>query len=320
MSPLALVWLRRIALGLPLVAGPLLVSACETGTPSSCEGFEPMPRDRTFAIDDAVRASLEDDGGVTFAACAAVCARLEADGGTLPGERVSQCDVVDGESGASITCTIELICRGRPPAGLVAARSEAASEIATYLARAAHLERASVPAFLDLARELTLQGAPSAFVAEARRSARDEARHARSMDLLAARAGAMVPPVERVAVEPRSLREIAIDNAVHGCVGEAHAALVAWSQARAARDVEVRRAHAEIARDEARHALFSISLDAWARERSTTRDRRAIDEARRAALDALVRDAETEPSRATRDALGMLDAERAVDVARTLVS
>ncbi|UJR86867.1 hypothetical protein [Sandaracinus amylolyticus] len=307
MAPLALVWMRRIALGLPLVAGPLVVSGCDGDAPTSGGCGQTT---RTFALD-------ERDGGVDATTCLALCDELGAT--DIPaGGRVSECDVLLVDGGQTLVCTVDRFCRGRPPAGLLAARAEVTSEIGAYLARAAHLERASVPAFLDLARELELHGAPAPMISAARCSAIEEARHARAMDRLASREGAIVAPVERVAGGPRSLRELAIDNAVHGCVGEAHAALVAWAQSRAARDPEVRRAHAEIARDEARHALLSIALDTWARERLPARDRRVLEDVRRDAASALVRDAEVEPSHAMRDVLGMPDATRAVDVARAL--
>jgi hypothetical protein len=114
-----------------------------------------------------------------------------------------------------------------------------------------------------LARELELHGAPNVLARVARRSMHDEIRHARIMSSLA---GA---PIEvTVAIgQPRSLEEMALDNAQEGCVREAFGALEAAWQSVHAKDPVVRAANMEIARDEARHALLSLAIDDWSAPR-----------------------------------------------------
>ncbi len=66
---------------------------------------------------------------------------------------------------------------------------------------------------------------------------------------------------------------------------------------------------ARIARDEARHALLSLELDAWARPRVPARDRRRADDAASLAADEL-RATFASDTREMRDTLGLPDEER----------
>lgn len=318
MSPLARTWLRRIALGLPLTAITPLVGCSTSGT-SSCAGFTPSERTEHFEIDELTRMRLTTDAGTGGSGCSEVCADLDRarDGG--PGAGYSPvCDIVLADGGEVLECTFRAICRGRPPAGLLAARSDGSSAIGAFLASAAHLEAASVPAFLDLAEELALHGAPRTLHDAAVRSAGDEVRHARAMGALATVARASVPSVVRTPTGRRSFVAMAEDNAIHGCAGEAHAALVAAFQAEHASDPTLRAMWSEIARDEARHALLSASIHDHAIERLGARDARRIEDLRRSAIDTLARASEREDARDVRDAMSLPDADRTVDLALAL--
>lgn len=165
---------------------------------------------------------------------------------------------------------------GRKPRGLAPPkRTRARSKVGAYFAELAHLEAASVVAFKDLARSLSLLGAPRALVRAAERAVRDEQRHAGTTRRLAQRFGAC-PPAPRV-TRPRepSLEELLADNAVEGCVGESYGALVAMWQAARASDPSVRAAMSVIARDEAQHASLSWELLRWGAPRldAAARDR-----------------------------------------------
>lgn len=155
---------------------------------------------------------------------------------------------------------------GRLPAGLCrrprVARQKAGA-VGAFFADVAHLEAAAVTAFGQLARELSLHGAPRGMVSAALRSRRDEIRHARTVARLARRHGAR-PIRPRVdPTSPRRLVDVAADNAAEGCIRETYGALVAHVQARRASDPVVRRALARIAGDETRHAVLSWKLARW---------------------------------------------------------
>ena len=104
--------------------------------------------------------------------------------------------------------------------------------------------------------------------------------------------------------EPRDLESIARENAVEGLVREAYGARVAIDPA--------------IAADEQRHADLAASVHEWLRPRLPYAARRRVDEARGAARAQLVAECAVEPAPALRDALGLPDATRAVELARLI--
>jgi hypothetical protein len=157
----------------------------------------------------------------------------------------------------------------------------------------AALEGASVPAFRRLAQELRAVGASRKLVRAATRSARDEVAHTRSTARLARRFGARVPRFALARARTRSLFELAIENAVEGCVRESFGALVATYQASHARDPEVRIAMSRIARDETRHAALARAIDQWLSRRLTRDERSRVAAAKTAALAELAREIES---------------------------
>lgn len=238
---------------------------CDRWVRTTSDGFEAIGRKTTADCDPIIeeehRVAVRRDGTITVV------------------ERVE----VDRTEGA---------CIGRRPAGLVTKDvAEPGSRAGAWFARAAQLEAASVDAFRILAGELVAHGAPSDLVADARRSAREEIRHAAVMTRLAHRYGASF---ELPVVAPRACRplfELALENAVEGCVRETYGAIEAALQAELAADPAVARAMRMIAKDEARHAELSWRIAAWAREKLDDDERRAIDDAMHAAARDLAREA-----------------------------
>lgn len=218
--------------------------------------------------------------------------------------------------GPAVECTFagSSCGMGRRPARLVSAAGAPRGTVAAYFARAAHLEAASVIAFRELAHELTLHGAPQRFVHASRESARDEARHARMMATLARACGAKLERVRSRPFEMRSLEALAIHNAEEGMAGEAFGALLLGVQATRASSPDVRRALRSIARDEVRHAAFSMSLGGMLERRLSASGRRRVRDARDNALDTIARAHETEPTAQEVRALGTPSAELAQDL------
>lgn len=141
-------------------------------------------------------------------------------------------------------------------------------------------------AFRRFERELRVLGAPAEMIAAARRSRTDEIRHAREMTMLAERFGA-TPHKVAVTVDadaPRPMFEIALENAVEGCIRETYGALVAAYQARAASDPELRSVLLRIARDEARHSALAHDFDRWIAPQLSVPEREVILGAKNAAF------------------------------------
>lgn len=202
-------------------------------------------------------------------------------------ESVHTCRPIDGGDDL-ITCYFTGCAYGRRPAGLRSeGRAVGARALGRWLAETAHLEAASVPAFERLAAALTEHGAPVALRERALAAAVDERRHAAQMTALAGEYGGTPAAPELDAVAPLSLLELAIDNAVEGCVGETWAALVARHQADAAKLSRVREIMAAIAADETEHAELAWSIDAWACGRLSPGERDAVAAARSTAHEAL---------------------------------
>ena len=147
-------------------------------------------------------------------------------------------------------------------------REEAALERAWI--EAAQGEYASVWAFVRMAGELRAVGAPEALVEAAFAAAEDELRHAGAcVDLSGARF--LMRPLSRLAATPRwasrspeAIADLAREAWLDGCLGEGIAATQAGEAAGASRDPRTAAAHAQIARDERRHAELAWRVLAWA--------------------------------------------------------
>jgi hypothetical protein len=203
---------------------------------------------------------------------------------------------------------------GRRPEGLCARANDDASTPAELFARAARLEHASVFAFRRLASELRGFGAPRALVSRARRSAREETRHARTTTRIARRLGGK-PARARVDANPRrSLFDLARENAVEGCIRETYGALLAAYQARTAEDPEIRKEVSRIARDEAAHAELSWRVHRWSMGRLGRAQRSELQLAMRRALADLTLELSIEPSPAVARTCGVPRAAVALDL------
>lgn len=189
--------------------------------------------------------------------------------------------VASQDDGQSCSC-------GRRFEGLDEGPSGGASiGLGAYFAELAYLEAASVTAFRRFASELGDLGAPRAFVERAHAARRDEIRHAAVMAQLARRFGGRPGAVSALPARRRTAYEIALENAVEGCVRETYGALVAAYQARTAADDEIRAVMTEVARDEAEHAALAHDVAAWLEPRLLPAERRAIADAKARAIDGL---------------------------------
>jgi hypothetical protein len=222
-----------------------------------------------------------------------------------------------GDAGEYVTCGAG--CVGRLHEGArrdLAERCEPIAETdGEVLARAAILEASSVDAFRALADELRERGAPTALIRDAERSARDEVRHARSMAALASAYGREARRPSPATRRVRPLVDLAIENAVEGCVRETYGAALAHWQAAQAHDPRVRAVMRGIARDESRHAELGWRIHRWACSKLSAVDRRRVTRARLAAARDLARSIDaTRP----RSAIGVPDVHAARAMYRSL--
>jgi hypothetical protein len=136
-------------------------------------------------------------------------------------------------------------------------------------ANAGAAEHASVAAFARLALELLRFGAPTGLLRAVQEAALDEIAHAESCWRLAARFGGKqitagpFPFPAQLALDA-DLSAIAAAAVREGCLAETLGAHVAAIAAEHAPEPDVREALQSIAADEARHAVLSFRIVAWA--------------------------------------------------------
>jgi hypothetical protein len=190
----------------------------------------------------------------------------------------------------------------------VVEREDAFEDIGAYFSHLCYLERAAVEAFRQLACELSLHGAPQDLIDRASRAIREEEEHAETTGMLASIWGGAFRPLVLSAVEPRSLLELAYDNAVEGCVRETYAPLTAHWQALHAPDALIRASMQRIAEDEAGHAALSWDIEAWLSAKLSSVERTKMLELREEAIFALERESEREPATILIEQAGLPDA------------
>lgn len=261
---------------------PLAAHAC-AGYDGAIEETVRVASDRA-PYAELVAACRADDG-----ACDPLCEKVLAAEGEDPSYLVlEECrfrDLAPGVAEVEMTYSYPLddSC-GRRPAGWTPTARRADGALALHLARCAELEHASVFAFVRLARELEELGAPTVLADAARRAAGDEIRHAALVGGLARALGAAPPAALVAAPMPRSIGDIAEENAAEGCVREAFGALLATWQAVHAADPLLAAAQSIIAPDERRHARLARAVDRFVAPRLTRAARRRALDARRAAV------------------------------------
>ena len=210
-----------------------------------------------------------------------VCEFVEFDIET-PGDDLEQVGIIACEGvGETPECM-----GGRRPLGHLAYNG-ATDELSGFFAGCAHMETASIYAFLELARQLEAWGAPADLVARCKDAAADEVEHARIFRSLAIQEGCE-PPAAHQEAAPEDLLSVALHNATEGCVNETWAALVALYQARHADDPALREMYAGLAEDETRHGQLAWDLHDWFLTRLEPADRAVVARAQHEALADLV--------------------------------
>lgn len=183
------------------------------------------------------------------------------------------------------------VCVGRRPDGLCGSNPTSARDVCgRWLADVARLEAAAVVAFAWLEFDLTALGAPAELVQRARRAAKDELRHAELVAQLATARDASVPQVVVAGRAVRSALEVALENAVEGCVRESWGALCAHVQAQTAQSADVKAVWQSIARDETEHAQLSRDIATWLESQLSSSEREQVAAARALAIVALRRE------------------------------
>ncbi|MGZ3454269.1 MAG: ferritin-like domain-containing protein [Polyangiales bacterium] len=199
---------------------------------------------------------------------------------------------VSGEDGSPsqrvgcATCAV-----GRRPAGLQDGEEVACADpVADALSEMARIEAASVHAFRRLETALARLDAPSQLRARARSAARDEIRHARIVSRLARERGGAR---KRVRIERAEVTtfDLALENAVEGCVKETLGVAYLAHQAAHGEDEGLRAMAAALYEDELAHATLSWDLVALFDAHLDSAQKQAVRAAQARALEEVVDEA-----------------------------
>jgi hypothetical protein len=249
--------------GMPFVTGGTQNSGGASGNGASggadsaeCRKWPPLRC--TLASYTVIVPSFCVDADLSTEECKSIC-------GITSG--IMEACSIARDAGEYVTINCPRNCvEGRRPLGFVE-QAPVRQGLGAHFARAAELEAASVFAFRQLRAQLHSRGAPRALLRKLSRAARDERRHTRATRALVRHFGGCLHSPKIAPHESPSLEELALDNAVEGCVRETYGALVATWQAREASDPLVRAAMLRIAREETGHAALSHELQRWLERR-----------------------------------------------------
>lgn len=284
--------LFSIAATLSAVGTTIAVTGCSRAS-TSCDDFEPQSKQISLTRDRACTVAWEAGGSsasptqaaIDEQVCNSICGGgwhcsipfdyvRAVNGLNSPGPSATDADAAsDGSTILNCPATPEEVivtcsnyCEGRFTDGAPLPATLAPITTAKYFERCAHFEWVSVSSFRRLASELSVHGAPSNLIHRARSFAYDEVRHTQQMEALVSEAGGNVVARARVSPLPiRPLLEMALENAIEGCVRETFGALIACVRAKRAHSPLVREIMNEIADDESRHSELGFEILEWSR-------------------------------------------------------
>ena len=208
---------------------------------------------------------LDEDGTLSAEGCSNICVTKTNEEYFTGVEEVLSCidEPVDGNALVRCEMMVQPYCEGRFHDGVPRPKQTKGSAIQQWFSRAAQSERASVQSFVLLAQELRAHGAPRDLLNRLMKAAREEVQHAQQMHQLCVQHHVQVPKMEDCEITNRSLLDIAIENAVEGCVHERYAALQAHYQAQNVQDIHLRMVFSRIAREETEHTSMAEDLHMW---------------------------------------------------------
>ncbi len=199
---------------------------------------------------------------------------------------------------------------GRMPNGLHLKNSPAATQssvnvLGQYLADMTAMETAAITAFYNLSLELEAYDAPAELITRAQQAVLEETRHSEMAALLAASFDAEMPEVTVDDFCLRSLYEIALENAVEGCVNETFAAACGlWQSEYAQLDV-FRKVIGHITEEEMGHAALSWEIHQWILPQLSELQQDQIRVAQAEAVESLVNDFKQESNPVLQQAFGL---------------
>ena len=162
------------------------------------------------------------------------------------------------------------------------------SALGSYFARVSNAEASSIAAFLQLRKELAFHNAPKELLDRCFLAAKQEVDHARVMVQLAENHQGKLAPFIFGKFEPRTLLDLALDNAVEGCIFETFSALKLLQQAQNSNHPVLAQTMQQIALDEVAHAELAWDIHKYLLTKLSTEERSIVRKAQRDAVQKLM--------------------------------
>ncbi|MGB1311178.1 MAG: hypothetical protein ACPG47_08190 [Leucothrix sp.] len=195
---------------------------------------------------------------------------------------------------------------GRLPNGLHLTDTQSSPNVlGQYLADMTAMETAAITAFYYLSRELEAYNAPAELITRARKAMLEETRHSEMAALLAASFDAEMPEVSVDDFCLRSLYEIALENAVEGCVNETFAAACGLWQSEHAQLGVFRQVIGHITEEEMGHASLSWDIHQWIMPQLSEAEQEQVRIAQAEAVESLVDEFKQESNPVVQQAFGL---------------
>jgi len=253
----------------------------------TCENDEDWCYDATSTVtleESEFESYLDADGQLTEENCQNIC----LDQSVPASYNICGCsyDGINEFGDPAITCiTYECAVEGRGHGEIQKAdKVTGPNAMARWFARAFHAEASSVGSFLQLKAELQELHAPQSLLERCMKAAKEEVMHARMMSKYCAKEGGQAPNLDFGSIPTRNLFDLALDNAVEGCIFETYAALRAHYQSKNATDVRIRKIMKVIARDETEHAQLAWDIHHWLLPQLTESQKKTIKAAQQQAF------------------------------------
>ena len=208
----------------------------------------------------------------------------------IPSTKLS-CDVEYTAVHSPYTCPRPV--PGRMPNGLVRGNSPATPQasvntLGQYLSDMATMETAAITAFYYLSKELEAYHAPQGLIDRAKQAVIEESRLAEMASLLAASYDGVAAEVTVDEFSLRPLYDIALENAVEGCINETFAAACGLWQSEQAQLDTFREVIAHITDEELGHAELSWDIHQWIMPQLSEAEQRRIQQAQVEAIENLL--------------------------------
>ena len=253
----------------------------------------------TTTLDEETLSSyLDITGSLTEESCSTLCYEQS---GTYY-DYLCSCDYTgpDSDGNHPVTCEYTMCAvEGRGHGNIAKLRqATGTSEINRYFIRAYHAEASSVAAFVQLRAELKQHGAPKELLQRCMKAAVQEVHHARMMAKLIRDVGECIPELDFGSFSKRSMFNLALDNAVEGCIFETYSALKAHYQSKHATDPRVLAVMKVIAPDETDHAQLAWDIHHFLMSKLSEDEQEQVRHAQHYAVQQLITQAKSEVDRA----------------------